>query len=216
MQIGDIDNTCVVLVTMDKETNKEIADEVLSIPGYDESKDKLIDFDGLDFIEEEEIHFVMIKDPRDSGQNSDKKRDEMLKSIQSSESMDKEEIIKKLNSNEQRVIEKLQSDDLTKEQINDRLETHNAVTKENILDAIQSREDEKREEALDELQSYMSSKYPDTYTKSFKVLYGGNPDRLERFVNSVGADFLAVHKNDVESETDYEEEISVPVVFLGD
>lgn len=216
MQIGDIDNTCVVLVTMDKETNKEIADEVLSIPGYDESKDKLIDFDGLDFIEEEEIHFVMIKDPRDSGQNSDKKRDEMLKSIQSSESMDKEEIIKKLNSNEQRVIEKLQSDDLTKEQINDRLDTHNAVTKENILDAIQSREDEKREEALDELQSYMSSKYPDTYTKSFKVLYGGNPDRLERFVNSVGADFLAVHKDDVESETDYEEEISVPVVFLGD
>lgn len=217
MQIGDIDNTCVVLVTMDKETNEEIADEVLSIPGYDESKNKLIDFDGLDFIEEEEIHFVMIKNPKNSGQDSDKKRDEILESIKSFEYMDEEEILNKLNSNEEEIIRKLQSDDdLTKEQIRNKMESHNAVTRDDILDAIQSTEDKKREEALDRLQSYMTSQYPDTYTKSFKILYGENPDRLERFVNSVDADFLAVHKDSIESKTEYEESVSVPLVFLGD
>jgi hypothetical protein len=217
MQIGDIDNTCVVLVTMDKEKNEEIADEVLSIPGYDESKNKLIDFDGFDFIEEEEIHFVMVKNPKTSGQDSDKKRDEILESIKSSEYMDEEEILNKLKSNEEKVITKHQSDDdLTKEQIMNKMKSNNAVTRDDILDAVQSTKDRKREEALDRLQSYMASQYPDTYTKSFKVLYGENPDRLERFVNTVDADFLAVHKDSIDSKTEYEESVSVPLVFLGD
>lgn len=61
MPIGEIDDTCVVLATMNQEINKDLGDGIVRMPGFDESRKKRIDFDGIDLIEEEEIHFVTTK-----------------------------------------------------------------------------------------------------------------------------------------------------------
>lgn len=68
---GEIHDTCVILVTMDTRLNRKLADEVVKMPGFDESIRKRIDIDGLDILEEEEIHFVMLRDAENISSQSD-------------------------------------------------------------------------------------------------------------------------------------------------
>lgn len=148
MPIGNIENKCTVLVTLDEDVNRMLADEVVRIPGFDISRKKKFDIDGVDFMEEEEIHFVMIKDP----QTSEEGRTE---------------------------------------------------------------DDDRRKDVLDSLQDYMESEYPTTHTKSFKILYGEEPDRIDKFLNKTDSDLLLAHKEHINSVDAYLDKLSVPLVLRG-
>lgn len=78
---GEIHDTCVLLMTMDSQLNRKIADEVVKMPGFDESLRKTIDINGVGALEEEEIHFVMLRDPDDISSQSDSTHEQMHREL---------------------------------------------------------------------------------------------------------------------------------------